>query len=41
MTGAINEPSDFKSAEISVTGFSFRDKIQIIYPGYLYFHFNI
>jgi hypothetical protein len=31
MTGAIDEPSDFKSAEISITGFSFRDKIQILY----------
>lgn len=33
MTGAINEPSDFKSAEISITGFSFRDKVQILYGG--------
>ena len=33
MSGIISEPTGFKSAEISVTGFSFRDNIHILYGG--------
>ena len=32
-SGMMNEPTDFKSAEISITGFSLRDKIHILYGG--------
>jgi len=33
MSGIISEPTGFKSAEISVTGFSFRDNVNILYGG--------
>ena len=33
LTGAVNEPTDFKYAELYVSGFSFGEKIQILYGG--------
>jgi len=30
-SGIMNEPTDFKYAEVSITGFSFKDKIHILY----------
>ena len=33
LTGAVNEPTDFKYAELYVSGFSFGEKIHILYGG--------
>jgi len=33
LTGTVNEPTDFKYAELYVSGFSFGEKIQILYGG--------
>lgn len=33
LTGTVNEPTDFKYAELSIIGFSLKDKIHILYGG--------